>query len=246
LGINIFHDHLESHKDTKTQSEMRIKRHFHFLQNISFLITFLLLFSCTTSRLLPLVEKDLLPPNADETYNSLAQQLKSGQTEIDYGLLRLCSAARKTYNPFDKDPQTRGLAALIVAGNKAAVSQKIDELFLSHCADPDFHKLAAGYYSQTGEEKLSAFHRLLRDRLLQSIFSGRGQSDPDNAFFIVHFNEADAVFDALNLKPISFTHEEKNGRHLEIFTAVNAAGERISLYFNVAVIYRWLEKQLNK
>jgi hypothetical protein len=113
----------------------------------------------------------------------------------------------------------------------------------------DVTRIRAHMLKAIAQERLdqdATYDRALGLALAQSILaSGDGRS-PETAFHVFFVHEEYDVLGVLRLRPGSQSLTQKDGRHLDLLTATDDAGNPVELYFDITEHMTALRRQFEK
>jgi len=191
-------------------------------------------------------EKSDKPKSSD--YKQLLDRVKNGDQTVDYTALRMAFTETDDYSPYA--PSSSSLRPIYAAFNDHKFQLAIelaDKVLEKDYVCPDAHQVASLSYGALGNEKKAEYHRLIAQKLLDSIRkSGNGKS-MDTAMVVITTGEEYFVMREMGLKVTSqgLLHQDKHS--FDVLTGVSpTAKEPLEVYFQIDKIFGHMEQLFKK
>ena len=188
------------------------------------------------------------PKQAGADYSVLLEQLKGGDTAIDYAALRSAYTRSAGYDPYARHDEDR------TAMNKA-MNERDYETAVRHAQavleknylDMEAHFFCNIAYRVLKNDDRQRFHAAVLKGLIGSLYaSGSGQSR-ETAYTVISTDEEYFLLRINGYKVIRQKLLQKDGIHYDAMEVeALKSGERNTVYFNVELPFAWLNQQLRK
>jgi hypothetical protein len=135
------------------------------------------------------------------SYDALVDQLKAGNTAIDYQALRFARSELPGYNPYDAlaDPDKGDLVRAMGANDADRVAAIANDIIARDYTDIDAHAALSTVLQRRGENEQAAFELAVANGLLQSIEQSGDGMTPETAFVVIGIAEERGPVDALDV-----------------------------------------------
>lgn len=171
------------------------------------------------------------------TYDTLVNKLKSGETNIDYRILRQAYAARIDADGAGSDHLVRRTMNVALAEKRFQDTIKIgDGILATVYISPDTHAAMSRAYTELGDPKKAARHKAIYLGLINSVLAEGNGETFEKAYKVVTVEEAYAVMRALGFSVWGRTSGTRSGQWFEIISATDQkSGSLIKVHFNIDV-----------
>ena len=196
------------------------------MSNIRFLVVLL------TALAMPLISE---AKDASE-YGKLVAALKSGDTKIDYGRLRLSyveSPERKQAT--DTSAEEKAMSQELQAKDFAGALKHAEAVLDSEYVNLDAHFVAFIAERDLGNTDKAEFHRTVFRGLVDSIRNSGDGKSPEKAWVIISVHEEYVVLRAMGLRPSGQSLMGKNGHMYDVMKAKGEDGKEETFYFNTDI-----------
>jgi hypothetical protein len=182
---------------------------------------------------------------AENGFDSLVAELKSGNTAIDYQALRYARAELPGYNPYAalSDPEKGDMLRAMTAGNIDDVSILARQIIERDYTDIDAHAALAALLERRGMQDEAAFERAVADGLLRSIQATGDGLTPETAYVVIGVAEEYTLLGASNVQVAKQTLLQTARGPVDALEVVNRVnGERRTVYFDVSRMFAAMER----
>ncbi|KNY30304.1 DUF4919 domain-containing protein [Pseudobacteroides cellulosolvens] len=166
--------------------------------------------------------------------------LKKNPTEIDYLQLRMAYTKTNYYNPYGSRNELNELSNLFEEGKFKEIINKAPKLLTAKFVDIDFHMVVFSAAEQVNDEKISAFHGFIINKLVDSILNSGDGKTPETAFIVINTDEEYALLGCLGLRRTTQSLIKHNERSYDLLEAVDKEGNQHKIYFNIDIPFNWL------
>jgi len=178
------------------------------------------------------------PDTTLPSYESLLAEVRAGNTDIDFGALRMAFTRTDAYDPYGSVAvKLRKKSMYQDMENEAYADARAgaDTVLAQQFVDIDAHLIAMVAARKLDDSVGYAFHRAVALGLLSSIeASGRGL-DPDSPFVIISVNEEYAL---MRMRGLEFTEQslvQCASGFCDKMTANDEEGNVGTLYFDISI-----------
>lgn len=187
--------------------------------------------------------------DVNHRFDSLLQQAKFWDTELDFTALRLSYADSDDYDPYgfeDEGFDTLMWNAFNDDQYKAALGWAARILGKNY-VDIEAHTVASKSCDMLGDSSKSMYHSWVADCLLLSIIdSGTGES-PDSAFVVIDVSEEYALFRVLNWDNREQSLVQIDNVSYDVWEVHDPESDStIEVYFNIDIPMKALSRQLGE
>jgi hypothetical protein len=182
---------------------------------------------------------------AENSYDALVAELKSGNTAIDYSALRYARAELPGYNPYAvlADPEKGDMLRAMSAANLDQVSVLARQIIERDYTDIDAHAALAAVLERRGMRDEAAFERAVADGLLASIQATGDGMTPETAYVVIGIAEEYTLLGASNVQVARQTLLQTARGPVDALEVVNRAnGRRRIVYFDVSRLFAAMER----
>jgi hypothetical protein len=182
---------------------------------------------------------------AENPYDALVAELKSGNTAIDYQALRYARAELPGYNPYAalSDPEKGDMLRAMTAVNLDDVSVLARQIIERDYTDIDAHAALAAVLERQGMSEAAAFERAVADGLLRSIQETGDGMTPETAYVVIGVAEEYTLLGASNVQVAKQTLLQTARGPVDALEVVNRAnGNRRTVYFDVSRMFAAMER----
>lgn len=183
---------------------------------------------------LPLIAQAKPKPSA---YATLLNQLKAGDTQIDYARLRLSYPNSPEYkNARDISADEKAMAGDLNSKNFALALKHAQTVLESDYVNIDAHFVAYVANKQLGHEDRAAFHLAVFRGLLDSIRNSGDGLTPATAWVIISVHEEYVLIRALGYMPHEQRLLHQNGHSYDEMVVKSVQdGSEHTFYFNTDI-----------
>lgn len=183
----------------------------------------------------------------DELKAELLERMeRKDDTPFDFAALRLAYTETPDYNPY-----VRGESYSLM--REAFDEERYEETisYAKKVLDKDFvnieaHLISSEAYKKLNNERLSAFHKFMFLRLLESILSSgkhRYADSPEAAWVVISVDEEYQVLWILGLKSKGNSLIRQGDHYYDKHTIEDEKTGVKEMYFNIDIPYRWLDRK---
>jgi len=173
-------------------------------------------------------------------YATLLAALKAGDTNIDYGKLRLSWVDSPEYKlAKDTTEEDKAMFAALDQKNYAEALKNAEAVLASEYVNMDAHFVAYAANSVLGAADKATFHRTVFRGLVDSILhSGDGKST-EKAWVVINTHEEYVVFRVLGYRPGEQSLMNKDGHAYDVMKVKSLEdGTEATFYFNVDIPFK--------
>lgn len=182
---------------------------------------------------------------SQNNYETLAANVKSGHTDIDYKALRIAYSQTSLYNPYGRDENTPLMFEALQQKEFAKAIQYAQSVLEKNYVDIDAHYVLSLAYGETGDAKRSGFHQSVAMGLIDSIAAQNGSS-PETALQVINVREEYIMLDVVGLEIQKQTLQRINDKSYDVLDVINReSGQSFTLYFDVTIPFEWLNKSFS-
>lgn len=188
---------------------------------------------------------DVIGASAENSYDALVAELKSGNTAIDYQALRYARAVLPGYNPYDAlaDPDRGDMFRALAAGNLDRVVTLANQIIERDYTDIAAHAALATVLERRGTNEQGAFERAVADGLLRSIQDSGDGMTPETAYVVISVAEEYTLLGAGGAQVTKQSLlQTARGPVDALEIADRANGERRTVYFDVSRLFAAMER----
>lgn len=158
-----------------------------------------------------------------DSFTTLLNKLQSGDTSIDFKLLRTASLNSRSEAAGEADlPSRQKTMAAFKAGKHNEVVVAGEQVLRTAYLDLETHLLVANAYKQTGNTSKFQFHQAVFLGLIQSILTGGDGRSAKTAYVVIGPYEEYAVMRALELSiPKQSFQRVVAGRSYDVLTGTD-------------------------
>jgi uncharacterized protein DUF4919 len=174
---------------------------------------------------------------APSEYSKLVATLQAGNTDVDYGRLRLSYMDSPEYKQAkDTDKKEKAMASELGAKNYAAALKDANTVLASDYVNMDAHFVAYVANRELGAADKANFHQAVFHGLVDSIFkSGDGKS-PEKAWVVITVHEEYVILRVLGYRPSQQSLQNKDGHAFDVMNVKKIDdGSEATFYFNVDI-----------
>jgi len=175
-------------------------------------------------------------------YATLLSTLKAGNTNIDYGLLRLSYVESPEYKQAkDTTEAEHGMSKALGSKNFSEALKDAETVLASEYVNIDAHFVEYIANREMGEADKAEFHHAVFRGLVDSILkSGDGKST-DKAWVVINVHEEYVVLRVLGYRPGEQSLLNKDGHAYDEMKVKNVDdGTEATFYFNVDISMKHL------
>lgn len=182
------------------------------------------------------------------TYDQLLAKLKSGDTNIDYGALRMTYTETKSYSATGSDPAARSQMSKAVSGREFTEAIKVAKSILDkNYVDINAHVAMAVANRELGDTKLFEFHKAVYRGLIDSIVASGDGKTAKTAYVVISVPEEYALLQALDLRRGSQSLLNENGHTYDVLTVTDPkTNESRKIYFNIDIVWSGYDKMFKQ
>jgi|SRR3982750_2407100 hypothetical protein len=173
-------------------------------------------------------------------YADLLEELKNGDTKIDYKALRIAYSETKDASPYGADRDAR--KAMNAAFNQKKFKEAIkaaDEILKSTYVNADAHAVESLAYRELGNAQKADFHKAVYLGLLNSIISGADGKTAQTAYVVISTDEEYSVMRALGYSVSSQSLSNQGGHTFDILTGTDPkANSPVKIFFNIDIVWK--------
>jgi hypothetical protein len=184
--------------------------------------------------LLPIISTAEVAPSE---YATLLAVLKGGNTNIDYGRLRVTYMESPEYkNAKDTTKEEKAMEVALGAKDYAGALKNAEAVLSNEYVNMDAQFVAYVANKETGATDQAEFHRAVFHGLVDSIFkSGDGKS-PEKAWVVIKVHEEYVILRVLGYRPSEQALVNKDGHAYDEMTVKNQDdGTEAKFFFNVDI-----------
>lgn len=170
-------------------------------------------------------------------YATLLASLKGGDTNIDYGRLRLSYMDSPEYKQAkDTSKEEKAMGAALGQKNFAEALRNAEIVLSSEYVNMDAHFVAYAANKELGSTDKAEFHRTVFHGLVDSIMkSGDGKST-EKAWVVINVHEEYVILRVLGYRPGEQSLLHKDGHSFDEMKVKNRDdGTEATFYFNVDI-----------
>lgn len=173
-------------------------------------------------------------PEATANYERGLQQLKSGDTKVDFKALRLNCAASKYQCQADSD-DTRALWSLLNKKKFDELLRRADEALQGTFVDAELHYFAFVGNTEAGNKEKAEFHKAVIRGVLDSIQENKHGRSEDDAFVVINVHEEYTFLRFSNLQVTKQSLSHKDGHSYDVMVCKDRDGHEVTAYFNIDI-----------
>jgi len=173
-------------------------------------------------------------------YATLLAEVKSGDTNIDYGRLRMSYMDSPEYKAAkDTSEAEKAMGQELDARDYAGALKSAETVLDSEYVNIDAHFVAFAANRELGNKDQAAFHLAVFRGLIDSIRkSGDGKS-PQTAWVVITVHEEYVVLRVLGYRLTQQSLMSKGGHNYDVMTVKNIDdGSDATFYFNVDIPFK--------
>lgn len=170
-------------------------------------------------------------------YATLLAAVKGGDTNIDFGRLRLSWVDSPEYKKAkDTTREEQGMAAALGQKNYADALKDAEAVLAQEYVNMDAHFVAYVANKELGAQDKAAFERAVFRGLVDSIMkSGDGKS-AEKAWVVINVHEEYVILRVLGYRPGEQSLMNKDGHAFDVMKVKNVDdGTEATFYFNVDI-----------
>jgi hypothetical protein len=177
------------------------------------------------------------PSKTADNYEELLARLTSGDTKIDYTLLRLAYSRSKAANPFGAEHDARSLMNAAVIEKRCDEALKMaDTLLATTYVSADAHVAKSTCYRVAGDNVKADFHKAIYLGLINSILAKGDGNSTESAYTVVTIEEEYAVMKALGYTAWAQTFVRQGEHTFDVVSGTNDVSKgSAKFYFNVDI-----------
>jgi hypothetical protein len=172
-------------------------------------------------------------------YAKLLSALKAGNTNIDYGRLRLSyveSPERKKAK--DTSAEEKAMSQALQAKDFAAALKNAETVLENEYVNLDAQFVAYVANREMGAAEKAELHKAVFRGLMDSIRNSGDGKSPEKAWVIISVHEEYAVLRAMRLRPSGQSLVQKSGHAYDVMKAKDEDGKEETFYFNTDIPMR--------
>ena len=168
-------------------------------------------------------------------YEAMLARLKSGDTKIDYGALRLAYSETKDALPAGADHGVRQAMTTALLNKKYPDFFKMaDEILKTTYLSPETHAALSTAYRETGDVQKAEFHKAVYLGLINSILATGDGKTTETAYTVITIEEEYTVMRALGYSVWNEVMGVKGGHNFNLLSGTNeTTHETVIMYFNI-------------
>ena len=170
-------------------------------------------------------------------YAKLLAILLAGNTDVDYGRLRLSYMDSPEYKQAkDTDKEDKTMGAELGAKNYADALKDANKVLASNYVNMDAHFVAYVANRELGAADKANFHQAVFHGLVDSIFkSGDGKSS-EKAWVVITVHEEYVILRVLGYRPSGQSLQNKDGHAFDVMKVKKMDdGSEATFYFNADI-----------
>jgi hypothetical protein len=201
-------------------------------KNLAFLV-FLLVF-VTLSAAAQKPQTAFIKSSMKPGYDDLLAELKGGNLNIDFKVLRMKYTETKEYSPNGLDPQIRDRMYQAINEKKYAEARSIaDDVLKTNFVDISTHLVAGIANEALGDTAKFEFHKAVFIGLMSSIVDSGDGSSAKTAYQVISIPEEYAVLDYFKLKRNGQSQVSEGGHKYDVLIVTEAhTSEPAKMYFS--------------
>jgi hypothetical protein len=180
---------------------------------------------------------------AENSYDALVAELKSGNSAIDYQALRYARAELPGYNPYEglADPDKGDMFRALAGGNLDRVVTLANAIIERDYTDLVAHAALATVFERRGRRQEAVFERAVADGLLSSIQDSGDGMTPETAYVVISVSEEYTVLGAGGAQVTKQSLLQTARGPVDALEIV-VNGERRTVYFDVSRLFAAMER----
>ncbi|HJT68801.1 MAG TPA: DUF4919 domain-containing protein [Terriglobales bacterium] len=173
-------------------------------------------------------------PVATANYEKALQNLRSGDSKIDFKALRLNCAASKYECEADPD-DTKALLSLLNEKKFDEALKKVDKSLEKVFVDAELHYVAFIANSESGNKEKAEFHKGVIRGLLDSIQEDKHGRSEEDAFVVINVHEEYTFLRFSNMQVTKQSLSHKSGHSYDVMVCKDDKGREVTAYFNIDI-----------
>jgi hypothetical protein len=187
-------------------------------------------------------------PEEAPDYDTLVAAVKSGQDDIDYGILREAYARSSNYDPYGvkMPPSARDLFSVANAGNCQKAVVIAESVLRVNFTYYDAHLILAACSKKLGNDVRERQEHKIAIGLMKSILASGDGKSPETAFAVVSIAEEYNTLRILKLRELKQALVNHEGHAYDLFEARRDGSDvPVTLYFRIDSILAALNRELH-
>ena len=186
-------------------------------------------------------------PAATASYEKALQQLKSGNLNVDFKVMRLDCAASKYECEADSD-DIKLMFSLLNDKKFDQALKKVNQILENIFVDAELHYIAFVANSELGNKEKAEFHKAVIRGLLDSIQENKKGRSEEDAFVVINVREEYTFLRFSNMQVTKQSLSRKGAHSYDIMNCkdMNNQGREVTAYFNIDIPEKLLHDALAK
>jgi hypothetical protein len=183
----------------------------------------------------------------EEQFNTLFEQLKNQNPDLDFSALRLVYSRTEAYNPYngEEDKLIEAMWAAINASDFNQALELANQALVINAVSPRAHTGAYYACDGLGKKDEADFHRYAASGIIDSILASGDGKSPQTAYVVIAVPEEYVILSVLGVKVDVQQWDTIDGHNYDFFDVVDKeTNEKSVVYFNIDIPWNWLSEQL--
>jgi hypothetical protein len=185
---------------------------------------------------------------ATANYEKALQQLKSGDSKIDFKALRLSCAGSKYECQADSD-DIKLLSSLLNEKKFDQALKRVNAILENVFVDAELHYIAYIANTESGNKERAEFHKAIIRGLLDSIQENKHGRSEDDAFVVINVHEEYTFLRFSHMQVTKQSLSHKDGHSYDVMVCKEMSGDtarEVTAYFNIDIPTQRLRDALSK